>query len=228
MGLEQAQRVPLSETVAEQLRDALRAGDYPAGSKLPTEAELSRTLGVGRTTVREAVRTLVSDGMLVSRQGSGVYATGRLSLVQRLTSAELIEIFHTRCAIETYASGLACEHRTDAEIIGLEEALTYRDQAAPRTREFAERDIAFHRAVVAAAHNSILLEMFQTLEPRLVDAFVDSRFTERAEPDRAAAHAEGHHQLIDAIRRRDIDQATRVATLLQAGAISVLEQTDTL
>ncbi|MGN6425282.1 FCD domain-containing protein [uncultured Leifsonia sp.] len=224
MALSPAQRIPLSETVADQLRQALDDGTYPAGSKLPTEAALTATMGVGRTTIREAMRILVNEGRVESRQGSGVYATGQVPLGQRLSTAALVEVFHARNAIETYAAGLACTNRDDADLTALEEALAHRDELRPRTREFAARDILFHKAVVAASKNTILLEMFTAIEPRLIDASVETRFLDRAEPERAERHVRSHYALIEAIRSRDVEQAREIAEMLQDGAIQVLER----
>jgi len=224
MGLGPAVRTPLSETVAEQLRQALDDGTYPAGSKLPTEAVLTATMGVGRTTIREAMRILVNEGRVESRQGSGVYATGRVPLGQKLSTAALVEVFHARCAIETYAAGLACLNRDDDDLDALRNALALRDESPARTREFAARDILFHRALVAASKNEILVEMFTTIEPRLIDAFVDARFLDRAEPDRADRHVRSHYELIEAIRDRDVEQGRTIAEMLQSGAIQVLER----
>ncbi|WBU36886.1 FadR/GntR family transcriptional regulator [Homoserinibacter sp. YIM 151385] len=223
MAFDTTSRLRLSESVAEQLREAIRAGDYPAGAKLPTEAQLSETMGVGRTTVREAVRALITEGLLVSRQGSGVYATGKTPYGERLATAALVEIFHARCAIETYAAELACRHRTEEDLLALEHALAHRDQVPSRTPEFAARDIAVHRAIVAASGNTVLLDVFVSLEPRLVEAFVDSRFLDRADPGRANAHVDAHYDIVGAIRARDAEEAVRLARLLQAGAIAVLE-----
>lgn len=224
MGLGPAQRIPLSETVADQLRQALDDGTYPASSRLPTEAALTVTMNVGRTTIREAMRILVNEGRVESRQGSGVYATGRVPLEQKLSHAALVEVFHARSAIETYAAGLACLNRDDDDLAALENALAHRDEIRPPTREFAVRDILFHKAAVAAAKNTILLEMFGAIEPRLIDAFVDARFLERAEPERARKHVRSHYQLIEAIRDRDIERARAIAEMLQSGAIQVLER----
>lgn len=223
MALTSARRVPLSDVVAQQLRAALQSGEYPAGTKLPTEAELSHDLNVGRTTVREAIRALVSEGMLVSRQGSGVYATGEISLARRLSTAALVEVFHARCAIEVYAAGLACAHRDDDDLVRLDEALRHRDEIPARTREFAERDIAVHRAIVAAAHNTVLLDVYVELEPRLVDAFIDSRFLDIAPPEQAAEHLEAHYAVVQAIRDRDTARAEHLTRLMQVGAIAALE-----
>lgn len=226
MGLQRAGRVALSETVAGQLRQAIEDGEYPAGAKLPTEAGLSATLGVGRTTVREAVRALVSEGLLASRQGSGVYATGHIPLRRRLSTAALVEVFQARCAIETYAAELACTHRTDDDLAALTAALEYRDEAPTRTEEFARRDIGFHRTIVAASGNTILVDIFTALEPRLIDAFVEIRFLDRAGPAQIRTHVDAHHAIVDAIRARDIPRTTRLTKLLQEGAITLLKATD--
>lgn len=224
MGLGPAQRIPLSETVADQLRQALEDGTYPAGSKLPTEAALTATMNVGRTTIREAMRILVNEGRVESRQGSGVYATGHIPLEQKLSDAALVEVFHARSAIEAYAAGLACLNRDDNDLEAMKNALACRDEIRPRTLEFAARDILFHKTAVAASKNTILLEMFTAIEPLLIDAFVDARFLDRAEPERAQLHVRSHYELIEAIRDRDVERARAIAEMLQSGAIEVLER----
>jgi GntR family transcriptional regulator, transcriptional repressor for pyruvate dehydrogenase complex len=223
MGLEPARRVRLSEEVAAQLRAAIEAGEYPAGAKLPTEGALSASLGVGRTSVREAVRALVAEGMVESRQGSGVYATGRVGLSGRLSTAALVEVFQARCAVEAYAAELACAARDEADLAALLDALAERDRLPPGSRAYAEQDLAFHRALVAASGNAVLVEIFQALEPRLAAAFVESRFVERADPARTRAHDEAHHAIIVTVRERRVAEAVRLTRFLQEGAIALLQ-----
>ena len=71
--MQPVRRASLISQVTEQLRNEIRSGTWPIGSKIPTEPELSELTGTGRNTVREAVQALVHAGMLERRQGSGTY-----------------------------------------------------------------------------------------------------------------------------------------------------------
>ncbi|MEB4613198.1 FadR/GntR family transcriptional regulator, partial [Leucobacter sp. M11] len=96
-------RVPLAERTAEALLARIRAGEWAPGDRLPGETTLAAQLGVGRSTVREAIRSLAARGILLPRHGSGVYLTepdtehARDTLILRSTIRTVLE---ARLAIE--------------------------------------------------------------------------------------------------------------------------------
>ena len=85
MALKQITRVNIAEKVFEQLRDQILQGTWKEGEKLPSEQELTETLGVSRSSVRQAIRTLADYGMVETRNGTGTYVKiGRASCRERV------------------------------------------------------------------------------------------------------------------------------------------------
>ncbi len=111
----QVRRTPLADQAAELLLGRIRAGEWALGEKLPGETTLAPQLGVGRSTLREAIRQLAGRGVLASRQGSGVYVTA-LDVPEDwdtvLRRSDIAAVIEARIAIESEASALAAERRT--------------------------------------------------------------------------------------------------------------------
>ncbi|XVQ10928.1 FadR/GntR family transcriptional regulator [Spirillospora sp. CA-255316] len=167
MTLRTARRSSLVDQVIDQLRGEIATGAWPVGAKIPPEPALAESLGVGRNTVREAVRALTHAGLLECRQGDGTYvrATSELSgaVRRRLQTAELVEILEVRRGFEVEAARLAAARRTEADIAAISDALARRDAtwAAGAHAEFVEADLEFHTAVVEATHNRVLIELYR-------------------------------------------------------------------
>ncbi|WUU87581.1 FadR family transcriptional regulator [Spirillospora sp. NBC_01491] len=167
MTLRTARRASLVEQVIDQLREEISSGGWAVGAKIPPEPVLSESLGVGRNTVREAVRALTHAGLLEGRQGDGTYvrATSELSgaVRRRLQTAELIEILEVRRGLEVEAARLAATRRTPADIEAIGAALARRDAAwaAGDHGAFVEADLEFHLTVVEATHNQVLTELYR-------------------------------------------------------------------
>ncbi|MGW0017633.1 FadR/GntR family transcriptional regulator [Rhodococcus sp. NPDC003382] len=196
----------------EWMRTRIESGDWPVGDRIPTEAELVSILGVGRNTVREAVKYLTSAGMLEIRRGFGTYVRARSELGgllnRRVEVAEILHAFEVRRALELEAVRLACERRTDEDIAQLREALAARARFCDGADEagYASTDIAFHSAVVRAAHNSVLEDLFARLS-ELIRATYE--FTHGAfDP---ASSTVVHEQVVDAIEARDEVRAQAAA-----------------
>lgn len=205
-------RSPLVDLAVEQLQGQLAAGIWPVGTALPGEIALADELGVGRSTVREATRALVHSGLLEARQGSGTYVlalTPEPSLQMSLRKAQTVEVYEVRAALEVQAAVLACARRTDDDVVRLRAALAHREELISeqdaRPEAFVEADLEFHRAIVAAAHNSLLHETFETFEAALAATLVDvvnDSLVQGSEVDQA------HRDLLDAIEARDAAAAS--------------------
>lgn len=199
----QVRRAPLAEQVSELLLDRIRSGEWPLGAKLPGENTLGPQLGVGRSTVREAIRQLAGRGVLATRQGAGVFVTA-LNVTEDwdavLRRVDIVEVIEGRVAIESEAAALAAERRTPQDLRAIRRMLTQRENHD--TREgYVDADMRFHRAVVASSHNSLLLEMFDNFVPRLREAMIDMLRIKRTFDDHADQGA--HSQLVEAIAQRD-------------------------
>jgi DNA-binding FadR family transcriptional regulator len=156
----------LVRQVIDQLREQVTTGAWPVGGRIPTEPQLVEALGVGRNTVREAVRALVHAGVLECRQGSGTYVVSADELSgavsRRLASAQVAEAVEVRRAFEVEAARLAAQRRTREDLAALDGALADREAAwrSGRVADFVEADAVLHAAIVAAAHNGMLAELY--------------------------------------------------------------------
>ncbi|MFD7238002.1 FadR/GntR family transcriptional regulator [Streptomyces syringium] len=214
MPLNSPRRSPLVDQVIAGLRNQITSGEWPVGSRIPTEPELVEQLGVARNTVREAVRALAHNGLLDIRQGSGTYvaATSELAGVmrRRFAQADPLHVAELRSALETKAAGLAALRRTDADLRQLDTLLERRERAwdSGDAERFVEADATLHSAVVAAAHNEVLAELYADLGSVVRD-FLRADVGPELRPE---AHTD-HARLVAAIR--DQDEATASA---EAGA----------
>ncbi|MBM7077762.1 FadR/GntR family transcriptional regulator [Micromonospora humida] len=198
----------------EQLRGRILGGEWPVGGRIPTEPQLVTALGVGRNTVREAVRALVHAGVLECRQGSGTYvvSTDELAPVvaRRLTDDRMAEVVEVRRAFEVEAARLAALRRTPEDLVALDGALAAREAAwrSGRVAEFVEADVTLHTAVVAAAHNGMLAELYASVGAALRStvAYVTG---DSLQPQRYVDHS----RLVAAIRDGDPGRAA-----IEAGA----------
>ena len=210
MPLVTTRRTGLVDQVIEQLRSSVRSGEWAVDSRIPTEPELAEALGVGRNTVREAVRALAHSGILEVRQGDGTYvrATSEVSgAVRRLCGAELREVLQVRRCLEVEAARLAATARTDEDLVELRALLERRDthQDEHHHAEFAEADTDFHIAVVRSSHNAVLTEIYRGLTQVILASVATTSVTPKV--DRPIRH----RGLVDAIAARDVELAGREA-----------------
>ncbi|MCV7355053.1 FadR/GntR family transcriptional regulator [Mycolicibacterium fluoranthenivorans] len=210
MPLATTRRTGLVDQVIDQLRASVTAGEYPIGTKIPTEPALSETLGVGRNTVREAVRALAHGGILEVRQGDGTYvrATSEVSgALRRLCGSELREVLQVRRCLEVEGARLAASARTEDDLAELWQLLHRRDelQRENAVEDFVRADAELHFAVVRSAHNTVLTELYRGLT-EVVLASVATTTHDTA----AAAHIR-HRGLVEAIDAGDVDRAAREA-----------------
>lgn len=209
MSLTPVGRGSLSELAVQQLREQLAAGAWPVGTRLPAEGTLAEQLGIGRSTVREAVRILVHDGQLETRQGSGTFVralTPPPEWEPRMRQAAVLDAYEVREALEVQAARLAAERRSDEDADRIDAALAERERcrAAGEIEAFVDADLAFHSAIVAAAHNDLLQDMFTSFLTVLRAALVEVvRDVVLDDVDSRQAHAD----LARAIRDRDPEAA---------------------
>ncbi|MEV4472507.1 FCD domain-containing protein [Nonomuraea sp. NPDC049504] len=202
---------PLVEQATEHLREQITQGEWPVGTRLPGENTLAKTLGVGRSTVREALRALAGAGLVQARQGSGVYVIATEPAEDwpaRLRRAAITDVYEVRVIVETQAARLAAERRTEEDVVALEAALASRARAADGDdAAFVAADIALHAAVVAAARNPVLTDLFEEFAPVLREGLISlMELLSLREHDPNIGH-DTHAALVAAIRNGDADAA---------------------
>jgi DNA-binding FadR family transcriptional regulator len=212
LGMTLNARSTLVQQVISQLSEQIRAGEWPIGAKIPTEPRLVELLGVGRNTVREAVRALTHAGVLECVQGSGTYvrSTDELTgvVARKFGTAEVGHTVEVRRALEVEAARLAALRRTPDDVRRLDEALIAREAAwrAGAPEAFVEADAALHVAVVAAAHNPMLAELYAS-----VGAAIRASVAAAIGAELRAGEEIDHGRLVAAIRAGDADAAAREA-----------------
>ncbi|BCW57395.1 DNA-binding FadR family transcriptional regulator [Paenarthrobacter nicotinovorans] len=207
----QLRREPLAEQAAEALLERIRGGEWALGQKLPGETTLAPQLGVGRSTIREAIRHLAGRGVLASRQGAGVFVTALDEpddWDQVLRRADIAAVIEARIAIEVEASALAAERRTPADLRAMRRAAGERDLNRSGVEEHVDADTVLHRSIILAAHNPILTELFDTFTPRSRQAMIE--LLRRRGEHGSDADQLTHMRILDAITGRD---AAAAATL---------------
>jgi DNA-binding FadR family transcriptional regulator len=205
-------REALVPQIIEQLRAQISLGEWPVGTRIPTEPDLVAALGVGRNTVREAVRALVHAGVLERRQGSGTYVTARHELTgviaRRLEAAEVREAIEVRRAFEVEAARLAALRRTPQDVLALDKALAAREAAWETgvAGDFVAVDAELHILIVKASHNAMLAELYASFHGALV-ASLRQQIGDELTPDSYVDHSE----LVEAIRAGDSARAASAA-----------------
>ncbi|MEV3872112.1 FCD domain-containing protein [Streptomyces sp. NPDC049906] len=212
MPLAHPRRSALSEQVIAALRAQITSGEWPVGSRIPTEPKLVEHLGVARNTVREAVRALAHNGLLDIRQGSGTYvlATSELAGVmqRRFAAADPGHVAEVRATLESSAARMAAERHTARDLQQLDALLLRRETAwaSGDAEAFVTADASFHLAVVSASHNDVLTAMYADLGQVLRDWLrwdVGGTLVPEQHMD--------HGRLVDAIRAGDPETAASEA-----------------
>jgi DNA-binding GntR family transcriptional regulator len=188
---------PESERVTRQLRDEIVGGLRPPGSKL-VERDLAAELGVSRVPVRDALRALVTEGLVTPRPRSW-------AVVRTFTPADVADLHEIRSALEVLAFRLAAERHTPDGLARLRADLD-RQRAAARAGDAAEARRAgadFHETVVALAANALLSEIERLLQSRM-------RWLLGQHDDLMAVATE-HEALYDAIAASDVDRVEELS-----------------
>jgi DNA-binding FadR family transcriptional regulator len=209
------------EEVIGQLNEQLLSGAWRTGERIPTEQELSAELEVSRPVVREAVRALVHLGVLESRQGAGTYVISTadpVPMLRQVRLADIRDVFEVQLGYDVQAARLAALRRGDEDLAELAELLEQRD-AAEQPEEYGRSDAEFHLAVVRAAGNPLLLEMYRYLLDRLRESLAAIR----VQGVITESGPEAHHRLLRAIERAEPDAAAEAARAVIAPSLASLD-----
>jgi DNA-binding FadR family transcriptional regulator len=206
-------RHSLADAVVGRLQQQLSLGIYQPGEKLPSEPELMVQFGVGRSTIREAVRILANTGLLTVRQGSGTIVESQRGisepLPQRLRRADAGDLDEVRQLLEIKIAEKAALLRTRKDIVKMKTFLEQRKTAAHSgdIQETITSDIRFHVAMAVAARNEILADLYRTVADQMGKHFRQSHLT----TDDFLSSQHLHEQLLQSIIDRDPKKAWQYA-----------------
>ena len=213
--LKPVSRTTLSEQVALQIIGMISAGKWKPGDKLPSEAELCKELHVGRSTLREALKSLSFAGLLRMRAGEGTYiAQGYRSFLQRIFTPSVLEmektvfaLYEARLLLEGELAAFCAERATDEDLQKLEEIVKQMQAHAEATEDgFLELDLSFHSGIAAASKNSVLAHVFENVLEHAAE-FV--RKTHEMPNSRERAYT-SHAEILNAIKDRNPERARRL------------------
>ena len=160
-------RYPLSRQVADKLEQMIEAGEYAVGQRIPTEVELMEMFAVSRNTVREAIQSLTSAGVLQVRQGDGTYVRSsnrfNANMSMKYAQVSIDDIKEARNSIEITIAHLAAQRRTEEDVQLLAEALDKRSGLKDDIKENTRADVDFHIAIANACHNQILIDLYHSI-----------------------------------------------------------------
>ncbi|WP_320669468.1 FadR/GntR family transcriptional regulator [Patulibacter defluvii] len=203
-------RPPVTE-ITRTLLDYLLSGEVSPGSKIPPERQLAEALGVGRSQVREAIKSLSLLGLLDVRQGDGTYLSqsGSDLLPQviewglLLGQRRIFDLVEARAEIEVLVAGLAAERATEETTARLRKALDALRQAGDDVDRYVEADVALHLEIAAATENETFISLVTSLRSLL--GVWAKRVLEHA--GETASSFDMHEPIVDAIAGADPDAA---------------------
>ena len=209
------QKKSLADMIAETLKQQITEGTYRVGDKLPTEPELMKTFGVGRSSVREAVKLLVNMGVVRVQQGSGTFVavpSNNDDVNIKMSTADRTELDEVRKILDIAIVEKAVARRTEKDIERMRASLEKRKVNAEKglLEECIEADLNFHIAIADAAHNRILADIYRSADSDLLsefnriyngtDCFINSQTS--------------HEKLLKHIIAGDLKNARKTATII--------------
>jgi DNA-binding FadR family transcriptional regulator len=213
--------VSLTDKAIVRIRELIRTGALPPGSKLPPEQELAAQLGLSRNLAREAVKALAVARVLEVRRGDGTYVTslqpsllleglgGAVELLQG-DSAALQDLMEVRRLLEPAATALAATRISDEQLAEIQRHLDAMREARDDVERLNAHDAAFHRAVIAATGNETLLTLLEGISGRTLRARIWRGLVDTDASDRTLAE---HEAIFNALSVRDSSLSHAAALL---------------
>jgi DNA-binding FadR family transcriptional regulator len=201
------------EEIVTKIKDMVEKGRFKSGDQLPVERELAEVFRVSRSSVREALRSLESQGFIESRQGDGTYIASQPveSLVSPLASViftekdDQMELFEMRRMIEPDLAYLAAERATEEEIAMMAEVLDLQEEKIARGESGTDVDKNFHYIMARATKNKVLLR----ITDNIIDLLAESREQYLQVEGRPQKSIMRHREVLDAIRAGDPERAEK-------------------
>lgn len=199
----------LYDKIVTQIKEDITSGKYQSGEKIPAEPELMKLYNVGRSTIREAIKTLAISGILKVQQGFGTTVNNSfqgVSMEQRLRRADFDEINSVRALLEKEIVKLATQNHTEEQLLAIEQNLEKRKAAiqSEKPLECADADIDFHMAIANASGNTVLSDLYYSF------TLIMRGFFATREVQGISHFAMNHHlheQLFKAIKSKKVNQS---------------------
>jgi len=201
----------IHEEVFSQIHELIKEGRFKARDQLPSERELAETFKVSRTSVREALRALENQGLIVSRTGMGNFIAdlpveslvGPLARLLIDEKTALADVFEMRRLIEPQIAALAAERATRSDIAQLKRIVAKQTEAVSRGETGVEADAELHYSIGHATRNQALQKLVLGLMEMLSRSREESLQTDK----RRESSIDAHRRIIAAIEKHDKNKA---------------------
>ncbi len=220
--LKPVSRTTLSEQVAVQVVRMIAAGRWKAGERLPSELDLCQVFNIGRSTLREALKSLAFVGMVRMRPGEGTFVSeGPSKLMNRMltqgllhTEKDVNDLWETRMVLETETAALCAERATDEDLAGLERLVSeMRRSIAGSGENFQALDVEFHLSIATCSKNHVLAQLLGTIRDLVQELIIKTQQIPGALELATAQHA----AIFEALKQRNPQKArTAMRTHLRA------------
>jgi len=215
-GLKPVSRTTLSEQVAKQLASEIETGRWKPGEKLPSEADLCKVFNVGRSSLREALKSLSFIGLIHVRAGGGSYAADERSkyidrpfLLSRgvlTTEKDVNDFCEARILIETEIAGICAQRATVEDFREIEKIVREMKVSIDKgAKEFGTLDLSFHIAIATASRNSVLIELLKHIREGLEELIEKSLQL----PAGTELAYKQHRALLDILKQRNASKARK-------------------
>ncbi|MDP6692601.1 MAG: FadR/GntR family transcriptional regulator [Alphaproteobacteria bacterium] len=211
----QVERATVSDTIVAQIRDLITNGTLKPGDRLPSERDLCKRFGVGRTSVREALKPLITMGLLEGRVGSGTFVAGESGQFQKPLAWGLLgglsgqdDLVETRHMLETNAAYWAALRAAPENLAAIQETIDGMAAHLQQPDRFQDFDANFHFEIARATQNKILFRLINVIRGQ-IQTWIGERLA--LSPDRAEALARislsQHEEILAAIKSGDGEKA---------------------
>jgi GntR family transcriptional regulator, transcriptional repressor for pyruvate dehydrogenase complex len=203
----------VAEEVADRIRVLMLDGTLPAGEPLPSERHLAERFGVSRGSIRDALRTLETIGLLETRHGQGTFPhelsverlVAPLASVMAYRSDLQDELLDVRRMFEPAVARVAAQRATEEDLADLQRILETQRQKLKTGQSAIVEDTAFHAILARSTRNRVVMSIMATLN----DLLVDSRTQSLQQKGRPARSIDGHEAVVAALRRQDAEGASQ-------------------
>ena len=221
MYLEPINNDSIVNEIFKRITNSIIKGELRPGDKLPTEVEFAEQLGVGRNSVREAVKMMTAMGVLEIKRGAGTFVTTKVSpsIFNPLMFSMIIEpksnsdLYELRVMFESMVLFIVIDKASDEDILNIERLLEETKRAslegAKEIEYFIEADLRFHNEILKAAHNP-LIERIGTTINELFPAYMKNSMTQSNGIERSIRN---HYEILTIIKSKDKEKVFEIVEL---------------
>jgi GntR family transcriptional repressor for pyruvate dehydrogenase complex len=202
----------LYEQIVQQIEESVLNGSLKPGDQLPAERDLAQRLGVSRTAVREAVKTLREKGLVEAYSGRGTFVTDGTSQAARQSFDLMVKIgqqegsphlAELRLILEPGIAAMAAERAKDEDLTAMRDAVAVMERSQKDPEAYIEADLDFHLALAEAVANPLILSLIDSIVGLLREQRIKI-FNVEGGPQRGQFH---HKRILEAMERRDPEMA---------------------